>query len=57
MKEVLEAAFDQTEIAVITGGPEVGKAFTELPFDHIIFTGATSVARHVMAAAAGQAAG
>ena len=52
MKEVLEAAFDQTEIAVITGGPEVGKAFTELPFDHIIFTGATSVARHVMAAAA-----
>ena len=52
MKEIIEAAFDQTEIAVITGGTDVGKAFTELAFDHIIFTGATSVARHVMAAAA-----
>lgn len=52
MKEILEAAFDQAEVAVITGGPEVGRAFTELPFDHLVFTGSTSVARHVMAAAA-----
>ena len=52
MKEILESAFAPEEIAVIIGGTEVGRAFTELPFDHIIFTGATSVARHVMAAAA-----
>jgi coniferyl-aldehyde dehydrogenase len=37
---------------VVTGGPELGKAFSELPFDHLIFTGATSIGRHVMAAAA-----
>jgi coniferyl-aldehyde dehydrogenase len=44
--------FDAAELAFVTGGPEVGKAFTELPFDHMIFTGATSIGRHVMRAAA-----
>lgn len=44
--------FREDEIAVVTGGPDVGKAFTELPFDHLIFTGATGVGRHVMRAAA-----
>ena len=39
-------------MAVFTGGPEVGKAFSELAFDHMIFTGATSVGKHIMAAAA-----
>src|SRR6185312_12155636 len=32
--------------------PEVGQAFSELAFDHLVFTGATSIARHVMKAAA-----
>lgn len=52
MKTLVAAEFDPAEVAVVTGGPEVGKSFTELPFDHVIFTGATSIARHVMAAAA-----
>jgi coniferyl-aldehyde dehydrogenase len=52
MKELIEATFDETEIAVITGGAEVGKAFSELPFDHLVFTGGTGIGRHVMAAAA-----
>jgi NAD-specific glutamate dehydrogenase len=52
MKELIEASFDETEIAVITGGTEVGKAFSELPFDHLVFTGGTGIGRHVMAAAA-----
>ena len=39
-------------IAVVTGGPEIGEAFASLPFDHLLFTGATSIARHVMHAAA-----
>ncbi len=52
MKDMFAKAFSQDEVAVITGGPEVGAAFTKLPFDHIIFTGATSVAKHVMRAAA-----
>jgi len=52
MKQILGEAFDLTEIAVITGGSEAGKAFSELPFDHMIFTGGTAIGRHVMAAAA-----
>ncbi|GAB1426420.1 coniferyl aldehyde dehydrogenase [Thauera terpenica] len=44
--------FDDKEIAVVTGGTEVGMAFTELPFDHLVFTGAGAIARHVMTAAA-----
>ncbi|MEM6535585.1 MAG: coniferyl aldehyde dehydrogenase [Pseudomonadota bacterium] len=52
MRETIAAAFDETELAVFPGGPERGAAFTSLPFDHLIFTGATSIARHVMRAAA-----
>ena len=52
MASMFASAFDEEEIAVIVGGPEVGQAFSELAFDHLIFTGATSVARHVMRAAA-----
>jgi len=51
MAEMFKEAFDQTEVAVLTGGPEVGEAFSGLPFDHLLFTGATSIARHVMRAA------
>jgi len=52
MKTMFGSVFSEEEIAVITGGPEVGQAFAGLPFDHMIFTGATSIARHVMRAAA-----
>jgi coniferyl-aldehyde dehydrogenase len=45
-------AFDETEIAVCTGGPEVGEAFSRLPFDHLLFTGSTVVGRQIMRAAA-----
>ena len=44
--------FDQTEIAVITGGAQTGADFSGLAFDHLIFTGANTVAKHVMRAAA-----
>jgi coniferyl-aldehyde dehydrogenase len=48
---MIAGAYDAEEIAVFTGGPEVGAAFTSLPFDHIMFTGAGSIGRHVMRAA------
>jgi coniferyl-aldehyde dehydrogenase len=51
LQELIAARFDARELAVVTGGPELGAAFTGLPFDHLIFTGAGSVARHVMRAA------
>jgi coniferyl-aldehyde dehydrogenase len=52
MAQTLDLYFDEDEIAVILGGPDVGAAFAGLAFDHLIFTGATNVARHVMRAAA-----
>ncbi len=52
MQGLFERYFEPTEISVVTGGPEVGAAFSALPFDHIIFTGATSIGRLVMRAAA-----
>jgi coniferyl-aldehyde dehydrogenase len=52
IEEMVREAYDPKEVAVFSGGPEVGQAFSGLPFDHLLFTGATSIARHIMAAAA-----
>ena len=52
MAQMFGSTFSEEEIAVVTGGPEVGQSFASLAFDHLIFTGATSIARHVMRAAA-----
>ncbi|MBV8594314.1 MAG: coniferyl aldehyde dehydrogenase [Caulobacteraceae bacterium] len=52
IKTMVESRYSSEEIAVVTGGPEVGQAFAALPFDHLVFTGATSIAAHVMRAAA-----
>lgn len=52
MARMFRSAFDETEVAVITGSALVGQAFSSQPFDHLLFTGATSIAHHVMRAAA-----
>ena len=52
MARMIRSAYDETEVAVVTGGPAVGQAFSSQPFDHLLFTGATSIAYHVMRAAA-----
>ncbi|SHE80830.1 coniferyl-aldehyde dehydrogenase [Modicisalibacter ilicicola DSM 19980] len=49
---LLDEVFDETQVAVVTGEAEVGKAFSQLPFDHLLFTGSTAVGRQVMRAAA-----
>jgi coniferyl-aldehyde dehydrogenase len=51
-KELVEEYFTPDECAVFTGGPEVAAAFSELPFDHLIFTGSTATGRKVMESAA-----
>lgn len=52
LKTLIEKYFTEEEVAVITGGPETGAAFSSLPFDHLLFTGATSIGRLVMRSAA-----
>ncbi|MEM1191496.1 MAG: coniferyl aldehyde dehydrogenase [Pseudomonadota bacterium] len=51
MAEMVADAWDEKEVAIFPGGPEVGQAFSGLAFDHLLFTGATGIARHIMAAA------
>lgn len=51
MCEIVAKAWDEKEVAIFNGGPEVGQAFSGLAFDHLLFTGATGIARHIMAAA------
>ena len=52
MKKMINEYFDESEIAVFTGDPAVGAAFSALAFDHMLFTGGTEIAKHVMRAAA-----
>jgi coniferyl-aldehyde dehydrogenase len=51
-EEVCPRYFADDELAFFSGGADVGKAFSELPFDHLIFTGATGIGRHILHAAA-----
>ena len=51
LKSMIEEYFDESEMAVFVGDAEVGAAFSGLAFDHLIFTGGTSIAKHVMKAA------
>ena len=52
LRELLAEVFPEDRVAVALGGPETGAAFAGLPFDHLLFTGSTTVGRKVMAAAA-----
>ena len=45
-------AFRNREVVVVNGDADVGRAFSSLPFDHLLFTGSTGVGREVMTAAA-----
>jgi coniferyl-aldehyde dehydrogenase len=44
--------FAADQLSVVLGDAEVGKAFVAMPFDHLLFTGSTSVGRQVAIAAA-----
>ncbi len=52
LKQAVAATFSEDEVTVVTGGPETGRAFAALPFDHLIFTGSTRTGRLVAEAAA-----
>ena len=52
LQRLIAERFDPAHVAVVTGGPDVAAAVSALPFDHLVFTGSTSVGRKVMQAAA-----
>jgi coniferyl-aldehyde dehydrogenase len=51
MASMLREVYPEEQVAIVTGGPEIGAAFAALPFDHLVFTGSTAVGRAVMRAA------
>jgi coniferyl-aldehyde dehydrogenase len=52
MAKLVREQFADDEMVVVTGGADVGAAFSALPFDHLLFTGSTRVGKIVMRAAA-----
>lgn len=52
VKDLLGQIFPEDLVCVALGEAEVGVAFSKLAFDHLLFTGATSIGKHVMRAAA-----
>jgi len=52
LQRLVRTTFPEEELAVATGGADVGRAFVGLPFDHLFFTGSTAVGRQVAQAAA-----
>nr|WP_314877037.1 coniferyl aldehyde dehydrogenase [uncultured Pseudomonas sp.] len=52
LQALLARVFPEDLVSVVLGEVEVGQAFARLPFDHLLFTGATSIGRRVMLAAA-----
>ena len=52
LAKLVKECFADDEVVVVTGGPDVGAAFSALPFDHLLFTGSTRVGKIVMRAAA-----
>jgi aldehyde dehydrogenase (NAD+) len=52
MKELITAVFEENEVTLIEGAIETSTALLSLPFNHIFFTGAPSIGKIVMSAAA-----
>ena len=51
-KEEMDRIFSNEEVHVVTGGRDVAQVFSHLPFDHLLFTGSSSVGKEVMKACA-----
>jgi acyl-CoA reductase-like NAD-dependent aldehyde dehydrogenase len=49
---IIVCAFTPEHVTVVNGDAAVGRAFSSLAFDHLLFTGSTAVGREVMRAAA-----
>jgi coniferyl-aldehyde dehydrogenase len=52
LAKMMSDIFPPEEVVVVQGDVAVGRAFTALPFDHLVYTGSTNVGREVMRAAA-----
>ncbi len=52
LKKMLSETFAPDHVFVVTGGVDVSEALSQLPLDHLVFTGSTRVGKIIMRAAA-----
>lgn len=52
IRKLINAAYPEEYIHCVTGDAEMAKDFSSLPFDHLFFTGSSSIGKKIMAAAA-----
>lgn len=52
LREMVAATFPDDLAWVAVGGLDLARAFSHLPFDHLLYTGSPNVGREIMAAAA-----
>jgi coniferyl-aldehyde dehydrogenase len=52
LHEMVSATFDPSLVHVAVGGLELARAFSAMPWDHLLYTGSPNVGREIMAAAA-----
>ena len=52
LARLIAGHFARNHVAVVNGGIELARAFAAHPFDHLLFSGSTTVGREVMRAAA-----
>jgi coniferyl-aldehyde dehydrogenase len=51
-QQLVSDSFDESEVAVVTGGVEISAHFAALPWDKFLFTGGTDTGKRILAAAA-----
>ena len=54
LRDMVRATFDRDRVDVAVGGVELAKAFARVRWDHLLYTGSTSVGREIAKAAAEQ---
>ena len=52
LREMVEETFDPTLVYVAVGGIDLARAFSDLPWNHLLYTGSPDVGRMIMQAAA-----
>jgi len=52
LRKMVAETFDPTLVYVAIGGLDLSRAFSALPWDHLLYTGSPNVGREIMAAAA-----
>ena len=54
LRDMVRATFDSDRVDVVVGGLDLAKAFTQVRWDHLLYTGSPAVGREIAKAAAEQ---